>query len=461
MTGQEATVIDIGTEVDALASWPTRERTRALKRIIPRARVEEVLARTGHDRANCPRLPGWFLVWFVIALGLFCRDCYRQVFRWLQPFRPGAIPPRSTLCEARQRLGVAPMRLLAEQVIRLEGKPTTPGAFYRGMRTMALDGFVVDLPDTPANERAFGRPGSGRAPGAFPQARVLALCETGSHVLWRSLIKPCHRGEVTMAHHLLRFLRPDMLLLWDRNFLSYQTVAEVRQRRAHLLARIKSNLIFEPIRTLSDGSYLAKLYRSPADRRKDRDGILVRIIEYTFHDPGRPGSGELHRLLTTLLDEVLDPARTLIVLYHERWEEEVTIDELKTHQRERPVLRSQTPGGVVQELYGLLLGHYVIRVLMQEAAVSQGLDPQRMSFTGALKILRCRLPEAPASRRGRSRWYHNLIAEIREEVLPERRDRINPRVIKRKMSNWRKKRPEHRHYPQPTKEFAEAIVMRR
>jgi hypothetical protein len=134
---------------------------------------------------------------------------------------------------------------------------------------------------------------------------------------------------------------------------------------------------------------------------------------------------------------------------------------LKTHQRERPVLRSQTPAGVVQELYGLLLGHYVIRVLMHEAAASRGIDPQRISFTGALKILRCRLPECPASRRGRSRWYHNLVAEIAEEVLPQRRDRINPRVIKRKMSNWKKKRPEHRHYPQPTKGFAEAIVMRR
>ena len=184
-------MIDIGKEVDTLASWPTRERTRALKRILPRARVEEVLARTGHDTSVCSRLPGWFLVWFVIALGLFCRDCYRQVFRWLQPFRPNAIPPRSTFCEARQRLGVAPIRHLAEDTILLLGRPETPGAFYRGMRTMALDGFVVDLPDTPANERAFGRPGSGRAPGAFPQARVLALCETGSHVLWRSLIKPC------------------------------------------------------------------------------------------------------------------------------------------------------------------------------------------------------------------------------------------------------------------------------
>jgi hypothetical protein len=454
-------LIDIGKEADAFASWPTRERLRALKRIIPRARVEEVLARTGHDRAHCARLPGWFMVWFVIAMGLFCRDCYRQVFRWLQPFRTGGTPWRTTLCEARKRLGIAPMRLLAEQVIRLQGEPATPGAFYRGMRTMALDGFVVDLPDTPANVRAFGRPGSSRAPAAFPQARVLALCETGSHVLWRWLIKPCSCGEVTMAHYLLRSLRPDMLLLWDRGFLSYQTVSEVRQRGAHLLARIKKNLIFEPIRVLDDGSYLSKLYRNSADRQKDRNGILVRILEYTFDDPGRPGSGEPHRLLTTLLDEGLDPAGALIVGYHERWEEELAIDELKTHQRGRPVLRSQTPAGVVQELYGLLMGHYVIRVLMQEAAATRGIDPRRLSFTGSLKILRCRLPECPASRRGRSQWYHNLVAEIAEEVLEDRRNRINPRVIKRKMSNWRKKRLEHRNYPQPHKEFRDAIVMRR
>jgi Insertion element 4 transposase N-terminal/Transposase DDE domain len=460
-SGQEATAIDISKEAAACANWPTRERLRALKRIIPRADIEGVLQQTGKDRAHCRRLPAWFLVWFVIALGLFCRDCYRQVFRWLQPYRKGGTPGRTTLCEARKRLGIAPMRLLTEQAIRLQGKPTTPGAFYRGMRTMALDGFVVDVPDTPVNERAFGRPGSSRAPAAFPQARVLALCETGSHVLWRSLIKPQSCGEVTMAHFLLRSLQKDMLLLWDRNFLSYQTVSEVRRRETHLLARIKSNLIFEPIRVLSDGSYLAKLYRDAADRRKDRDGILVRIIEYTFDDPGRPGSGELHRLLTTLLDDTFDPAETLIVLYHERWEEELSIDELKTHQRERPVLRSQTPGGVVQELYGLLLGHYVIRVLMQEAAAREGIDPQRLSFTGTLKILRCRLPECRASRRGLRQWYRNLVAEVAEEVLEERRDRINPRVIKRKMSKWGKKRPEHRNYPQPHKEFRDAIVMRR
>ena len=324
---------------------------------------------------------------------------------------------------------------------------------------MAIDGFVLDLPDTEKNERAFGRPGSGRAPGAFPQARVLSLCETGSHVLWRSLIKPIRRGEIPMARHLLKFLTSNMLLLWDRNFLSYDTVRQVKTQRAHLLARIKKNLIFQPIRHLDDGSFLAKLYRSAQDRRHDTDGILVRIIEYTFDDPNRSGSGEKHRLLTTLVDENEHPAETLIVRYHERWEEELAIDEIKTHQRERPVLRSETPQGVLQEIYGLLLGHYLIRSLMQQAAAGQQIDPDRLSFTNTLKILRCRLPECPPSQRGRRRWHRDLIDEISKEIIDPRRNRINPRVIKKKMSKWKKKQPEHRRYPQPTKEFREAIVM--
>ncbi len=449
-------MIDIGKEAHDLASWPARDRLRALQRILPRIDVEACL---DPGRAACARLPAWFMVWFVVAIGLCCRDSYRQVFRWLQPRRPGGIPPRSTLCEARKRLGVAPLRRLAESAVRLLGKPTTPGAFRRGMRLMALDGFTIDVADTPRNERAFGRPGTRRAPGAFPQARVLALCETGSHVLWRWQVKPLAVGEVTMAHGLLRHLRRGMLLLWDRNFFGYRTLAAVVGRRAHLLARVASNRRFDPVATLSDGTYLARCYASRPDRREGRGGITVRVIAYTLDDPGRPGRCVAHRLVTTLLDERLDPAEELIVLYHERWEQELAIDELKTHQRERPVLRSRTPAGVVQELYGLLLGHYLVRVLMQEAAARRGLDPDRLSFTAAVKVLRCRLPECPGSRRGRGRWYESLLAEIGEEVLPPRRDRINPRVIRRKMSNWLKKRPEHRGYPQPTKDFRDAIVL--
>ena len=165
---------DLDQETAAWTSLPTRDRLRALQRIIPRAQVEEGLAQTGQERAVCKRLPGWFMGWFMIALGLCCRDGYRQIFRWLQPFCPGGVPGRSTLCEARKRLGIAPLRVLAEQLIQWLGRPETPGAFYRGMRTMALDGLVLDVADTPAKARAFGRPGSGRAPGAFPQVRRLA-----------------------------------------------------------------------------------------------------------------------------------------------------------------------------------------------------------------------------------------------------------------------------------------------
>jgi hypothetical protein len=449
----------LSMDAAALAQWPTAERVRALKRIIPRAAVQVVLRHTGHARRRYLRLPSWFMVWFVIALGLFCRDSYRQVFKWLQPFRRKGTPGRSTLCEARQRLGVAPLHRLAPLVIQLQATPETPGAFYDGLRLMALDSFVVDVADHAANAEVFGRPGSGRSPAAFPQARVLALCEVGTHVLWRTLTKPCHRSEVTMAAYLLRFLREGMLLLWDRGFLSYQLVQQVLQRRAHLLARIKNNLVFRPIRRLRDGSYLAKLYPSPRHRDRDEGGLLVRIIEYTLKDPGRSGSGEKHRLLTTLLDANRHPAKRLIVLYHERWEEELAIDELKTHQRERPVLRSETPAGVVQEIDGLLLAHYVVRVLMSEAARRNNLPPRRLSFTGTLKILRCRLPECPKSSKGLKRWYEDLLAEIAEEVIPKRRNRINPRVIKRKMSNWRKKRPEHRRCPQPTKKFRQSVVI--
>jgi hypothetical protein len=324
---------------------------------------------------------------------------------------------------------------------------------------MAVDGFVVDVADTPENERAFDRPGSGRSPGAFPQVRVLSLCEVGTHVLWKSLIKPCCRGEVPMAHHLVRFLEENMLLLWDRGFLGYALLRDVRQRGAHLLARVKKNLIFKPIRRLGDGSYLAKFYPSARHRDRDEEGIKVRIIEYTFDDPGRPGSGEKHRLLTTLLDVGRHPAKRLIVLYHERWEEELTIDELKTHQRERPVLRSETPAGVVQEIYGLLLGHYVIRKLMCAAATLADCAPRELSFVNTLKILRCRLPEAPRSPCGLESWYERLLAEVAEERLEARRNRVNPRVIKRKMSNWAKKRAKHRNFPQPAKTFRQSIVM--
>jgi Insertion element 4 transposase N-terminal len=189
-------MLGIHKDVAELAQQPTDERVRALKRIIPCSIVKKILRRATRN-AYCSRLPKWFMVWFVIGLGLFCTDSYRQIFRWLNRFRPGGTPERSTLCEARQRLGVAPLRWLFEAVVKLWGTLKTPSCFYDGMRLMALDGFLVDVPDTPDNDRVFGRPRNGHASGAFPQARILALCEVGTHILWKYLIKPMRRAEIT------------------------------------------------------------------------------------------------------------------------------------------------------------------------------------------------------------------------------------------------------------------------
>jgi len=450
----------LSTDTDSAVCWSTTERLRALKRFVSRKAIANALRRSATPRRYCKVLPRWFVVWFVIALGLFCRDSYRQIFRWLRKYDlHRGTPGRSTFCVARQSVGVAPLWYLSRDVIRLLACPDTPHAFYAGMRLMSVDGFVVDVADTPENEQAFGRPGGGRSPGAFPQARVVCLCEVGTHVLWRSVIKPQWRGEPPMARYLMRFLEENMLLLWDRGFLSYALLKAVKARNAQLLARVKKDFLFEPIRRLSDGSFLAKMYPSSRHRERDEDGIVVRIIEYTLDDPGRSGKGEKHRLLTTLLDAHKHPAKRLILLYHSRWEEEITIDEFKTHERERPVLRSQTPAGVVQEIYGLLLGHFIIRKLMFAASLLAACAPRDLSFTDTLKTFRCRLPEVRRSPPLLSRWLSTLLAEVSKERLEPRRNRINPRVIKCKLSYWPKKQAKHRKFPQPTKSFRRAIVI--
>jgi hypothetical protein len=447
----------IGREAARLAPWSTRQRLTAFKRIIPLKKVKAALRRAGRGQTFCPRTCDDFMLWFVVALGLFCSDCYRQLYRWLVPWKKGDVPGRSTLCEARHRLGVRALVLLAADVVKLLARPDTPGAFYGGLRLMAVDGFTLDLPDTPVNDRVFGRPKNGRGVGAFPQAQVLALVEAGTHVFWKWLIKGCHIDETHMVPPLLKHLCAEMLLLWDRGFASFALVSQVVGRGAHLLARWKNNRILQPIRTLTDGSYLAYLYASETDRRAQRGGILVRIIEYTLDEPARGGHHEKHRLLTTLLDAKVHPAQTLVELYHVRWEEELTIDELKTHEMERPVLRSQTSAGVVQEIHGLMLAHYLLRTLMFEAAQGAAISPLRLSFTGTLKILRCRLPECPPRPKGRDIWWERLLEEIAEEQIPPRRNRINPRVIKRQQSKWPKKRPCHRQTPQPMRTFRDSI----
>ena len=448
------------------------DRLFLLEQVIGPEDLRQVLEDTQcFDCRRC-RLTREVIFWVVLAMGILTDLPIRQVFKYARCLRHGEnTPHRSSLCIARQRLGLAPLRCLFERVVRLLATPQTPGAFYQGWRLMALDGTIYNVPDSPANAAAFGRPSGGhRGDGAFPQLRKLSLVEVGTHVEVAFVakgIKEPGSSERRLATGLFRHLRPDMLLMWDRGFFSYSLWKWIVTQGCQVLARVSSRLVLRPTRTLADGSYLAKIYPCESERNRDRQGIVVRVIRYTLNDPQRVGHGVEHVLLTTLLDAERYPAKELVVLYHERWEIELVYDEQKTHQNPWRVtksadLRSQTPLGVLQELYALSIGHFVVRSVMVEAAATAALDPDRLSFVGCLQILRCRMPECPApSSAGFAAWYEGLLWEVSRERTDDavRRNRINPRVVKVKMSKFKKKRPEHRPVPPLKKTFAESVVM--
>lgn len=429
-----------------------------LSQLIPEHRLAAILTRTARSSERRRCLPADSVIWPVIAMALFAADSIPKVWRRLHPTRDEPEPTDSAFSQARRRLGVAPLRQAFLETARPMATHQTRGATYRGWRLMGLDGPTLDLPDSPENARTFGRPTTGRAAGAFPQVRLLALCELGTHAVCGLAIKPICHGEPSMVGPLLGHLGPGMLLIGDRGFFRYESISAVVRRGAHLLARVKSNTVLRPIRRLKDGSYPAKIYPSQADRRRDLRGLPVRVIESTHDDPNRPGAGERHRLITDLTNPDDLPAHEAPLVYHERWEEELAFDEIKTHLAARAVpIRSKTPAGVVQEISGLVLAHYVVRRVMHDAAVMASQDPDRLSFTDSLRVLQCQLPESPHV--ATETWYRRLLREVRRQELRPRRDRWYPRVIERKMSNWMKKRPEHRNPPQPTKPFREAIVL--
>lgn len=441
------------------------DRLVGLEKVIPAELVRQVLQATKRVNGRACELTHEVMLWVVLAMGLLTHLPIRQVFRHARRLRAGEkCPARSSLCIARQRLGLEPVQKLHSAVVRPLATPETPGAFYRPWRLIGCDSTVLDVPDSEANA-SFGRASGGRGPGAFPQVRKASLVELGTHVEIALAIGGWHADERTLARTLWDQLPDDALLLEDRGFFCYDDWRDLPSR-VKLLVRAGRHLILEPIQRLTDGSYLAKIYPSSYHRQKDRDGIVVRVIEYTLDDPQRTGHGETHRLLTNLLDETAAPALELIVLYHERWEEELVFDEQKTHQdprrAEKPAqLRSETPDGVKQELYALSLGHFVIRALMFEAAASAKLDVDRLSFTGCFRILQCRLPECDSrTTASLNDWYQALLAEVRAEQIGPRRNRINPRVIKRKMSKWNKKQPHHRCQPPLLKTFNQSIVMK-
>lgn len=369
-----------------------------IAKFFPVEKVREVL--TGTKRASVRErdLPAHVVVYYVIALALYMRSCTCEVLRcllegvqWLlDPSARVKVAGKSGISQARSRLGAEPLRRLYAGLVGPIAEKRTKGAWYREWRLVSLDGSSLDVADTKENEKAFGRPGASRGKSAFPKIRFVALLENGTHVLWAAHLGPFATGEITLACDVVPALGQGMLCLADRFFPGYDLWQRAAKTGAELMWRARRNARLDVDQRLPDGSYLSRIYASTSDRRNQRHGIVVRVIDYRLHNV--PGSEPLYRLITTILDPKQAPAKELAALYHERWEIETSLDELKTHLRgAQIVLRSKTPELVEQEFWGLLLAHFAIRGLMHEAALKADEDPDRLSFLHAVRVVQRRL----------------------------------------------------------------------
>jgi hypothetical protein len=362
---------------------------------VPMEKVREVLRQEGRESQRQRNLPAHVVVYYVIALALYMGVAYGEVLRclveglgWLGlPVQRIRTTGPSGISQARSRVGVEPLRRLYEELVEPVAVERTRAAWYRGWRLVSLDGSTLEVADEAVNAEAFGRPGASRGVSGFPQLRFVSLVESGTHVLFGAEQGPYTVSEIELARSVVARLRPQMLCLADRNFFSFALWGQAADTGADLLWRMKSNAVPPCHERLEDGSYLSQVYPSDKDRRHDRRGRVVRVIEYTLEGVEDPGP--LYRVLTTILDPVAAPAQELAALYHESWEIETAFDELKIHLRGRGiVLRSKTPELVRQEFYGLLLAHYALRGIMHEAALHADLDPDELSFVHTVQVVR-------------------------------------------------------------------------
>jgi hypothetical protein len=366
-----------------------------LTKTFPLAAIQAVLGGTGKASVRQRDLPAHVVVYYVIALALYMQSSYREVLRclfegiqWL--LGPGAtvkVTGKSGISQARTRLGWEPLQQLHDGIVKPIAVESTKGAWYRTWRLVSMDGSTLDTADEKDNEKSFGRPSASRGKSAFPQVRFVSLVENGTHVLFGTRMGGVDTGEITLAKQVLSSLAKGMLCLADRNFFGFELWNQAHSTGADLLWRVKKNLRLPCEKRLPDGSYLSRVYESPKDQRHGRNGVIVRVIEYRLE--GISGAEPIYRLLTTILDHEAAPATELAALYHERWEIETALDELKTHLRgSRIVLRSKTPDLVQQEFYGLMMAHFAIRGLMHEAALKANEDPDTLSFLHAVRVVR-------------------------------------------------------------------------
>jgi hypothetical protein len=370
-----------------------------ITKAFPLTTIHSVLAKTKKASIRQRDLPAHVVIYYVIALALYMRSSYREVLRcllegiqWLRdPSVNLKVAGKSGISQARARLGWEPVQQLHDQLIQPIAVQNTKGAWYRQWRLVSLDGSTLDVADEQSNQEAFGRPGASRGSSAYPQIRFVSLVENGTHVLFGSKMEACTTGEITLAKAVIPYLGKGMLCLADRNFFGFTLWKQAQETGADSLWRVKKNMRLACEKRLGDDSYLSRIYASERDWRHKSNGIAVRVIDYELD--GVADAEPIYRLVTTILDPERGPAKELAALYHERWEIETALDELKTHLRgSKIVLRSKTPDLVRQEFYGFMMAHFAIRGLMHEAALKANEDPDRLSFLHAVRVVRRKLP---------------------------------------------------------------------
>ena len=375
-----------------------------MTRVFPPDVVDEVLAATERKEQRHRSLPARVMTYFSVGMALHADGSYEDVLglmtdgmAWAErdpDVEPVALPSKSAIFQARDRLGAEPVKALFERVAKPLATAATPGSWLAGRRLVAIDGTNLDVADTKVNDQHFGRPGVNKGErSAFPQARVVAVAECGTHAIFDAEIGPYTSGENTLAQALVDRLEPGMLVLADRGFCGFPLWQRAAATGADLLWRAKLNMAPRRIETLDDGTWLAE-FRPSGNAGRKTEPLTIRVIDYELDD-GRGDPSGPYRLFTTLLDPAEAPAEELAYAYAQRWEIETAFAELKTHQRgAHTVLRSKSPTLVEQEIWGHLCCHYAIRTLMFAAAHHAQVDPDRVSFTVALRITRRSLAQA-------------------------------------------------------------------
>lgn len=383
-----------------------------LAEVVGRDLIEDVLDATGRRERRSRRLPAHVMVRFCLAMCLFYDDDYEEVMRklvgslkemdsWDDDWE---VPTTSAISQARKRLTGEPLRVLFDRVAVPVAGRGTKGGWLGRRRLMAIDGFMLDVPDTDENVEEFGRLDTGPKASAFPQVRVLALNECGSHASVAASFGPCRKDERALLTDTIGAFEPGMLVIADRNFYSFDLWQQALDTGADLLWRVSSTVTLPMIEPVPDGSYRSVVINPTISRARrvkllerirrgesvpKEEAIPVRVVEYEIPDREGNGTGELICLITSILDPADVTAVELATAYHERWESETSFREKKTYlRRSGRVLRSKSPEMVRQEIWAMLLTHYAVRKLMCRAADEAGYDPDRLSFTRSLRVIR-------------------------------------------------------------------------